>query len=73
MNYETLLDRIITDGIAEVRTEYANPKNHHQIEWVCNVISAGLDAPLLAHLPTACGAMKYAEIVGVQGHDGAAS
>lgn len=42
-----------------------------QLEWVCNVVSVGLtingQAPLLAHLPTARGAMKYAEIVGV--HD----
>lgn len=42
-----------------------------QIEWVCNVISVGLTQagmpPLLGHLPTARGAMKYAEIVGVRG------
>jgi hypothetical protein len=38
-----------------------------QIEWVLNVLSVGLKQPLLAHLPTARGAMKYAEIVGVRG------
>jgi hypothetical protein len=41
-----------------------------QIEWVCNVISVGLTQnghhPLLGHLPTARGAMKYAQIVGVR-------
>lgn|SRR5512143_172439 len=40
-----------------------------QVEWVCNVVSVGLVSgghpPLLGHLPTARGAMKYAEIVGV--------
>jgi hypothetical protein len=40
-----------------------------QIEWVCNVLSVGLGAsgqpPLLAHLPTARAAEKYAAIVGV--------
>jgi hypothetical protein len=129
MTYEQLLDRIISDGIAEVRDAYAEPKNHHkrdgaiegfeacrgktppdlvtlwiaaeqeghrlirsqhnedaqetdikiywrqryktlQIEWVCNVVSVGLTqaglSPLLGHLPTARGAMKYAEIVGVR-------
>lgn len=40
-----------------------------QIEWVCNVVSAGNvlgggDA-LLSHQPTARGVRKYAEIVGV--------
>jgi hypothetical protein len=43
-----------------------------QIEWVCNVVSVGLAQaglpPLLAHLPTARAAMKYAEVVGVQDH-----
>lgn len=42
-----------------------------QIEFVCNVVSVGLvgngSPPLLAHLPTVRGAMKYAEIVGVRG------
>ena len=38
-----------------------------QIEWVLNVLSVGLSRPLLAHLPTYRGAMKYAEIVGVRG------
>jgi hypothetical protein len=38
-----------------------------QIEWVLNVLSVGLSRPLLAHLPTYRGAMKYAEIVGVHG------
>lgn len=117
--YAQLLDRIVTDGIAEVREAYAEPKNHHkrdgaiegfeacrdksptelvalwleaidqcslaraekmnnedywkcrykalQVEWVLNVISVGLKKPLLAHLPTHHGAMKYAEIVGVSG------
>jgi hypothetical protein len=40
-----------------------------QIEFVCNVVSVGLTAsgspPLLAHLPTSRGALKYAQIVGV--------
>lgn len=124
MTYEQLLDRIITDGIAEVRAAYADPEDHHkrdgaiegfeacrgktpaelvslwqaaerecqlmrgtagvnthealksywrqrykalQLEWVINVISVGLEQPLLAHLPTARGAMKYATIVGVLG------
>ena len=43
-----------------------------QIEWVCNVVSVGLTTsgqpPLIGHLPTARGAMKYAEVVGVRGH-----
>lgn len=42
-----------------------------QIEFVCNVISVGLvndgHLPLLGHLPTARGALKYASIVGVKG------
>jgi len=121
--YFQLLDRIISDGIAEVHEAYADPKEHHkrdgaiegfeacrgkspadlvalwseaektaaqirietssdnvtdywrqrykalQIEWVCNVVSVGLvssgQAPLLGHLPTARGAVKYAAIVGV--------
>ena len=126
MTYEQLLDRIISDGIAEVQVAYAEPKDHHkrdgaiagfeacrgkdpvdlvklwneceqeaariridchesnrssddywrarykalQVEFVCNVVSVGLvgngSGPLLAHLPTARGAMKYAEIVGVR-------
>lgn len=122
MNYKTLLDRIISDGIAEVREAYAAPAEHHkrdgavegfeacrdrspaelaelwraaedeaskmvreqrsdgtrywklrykalQIEFVCNVVSVGLvnsgHPPLLGHLPTVRGAMKYAEVVGV--------
>ena len=119
--YDQLLDRIITDGIAEVSVAYADPKEHHkrdgaiegfeacrgktpadlvalwveaerdsmhlrrepsaenvqaywkqrynaiQIEFVLNVLSVGLETPLLAHLPTARGAMKYAEIMGVRG------
>jgi len=116
-----LIERLITDGIAEVREAYADPTDHHkrdgaiegfeacrgktpaelvtlwqeaqregddqlmrsertdsdlksywrlrykalQIEFVLNVLSVGLRHPLLAHLPTARGAMKYAEIVGV--------
>lgn len=126
MPYDQLLDRIIADGIAEVRAAYAEPKDHHkrdgaiegfeacrgktpaelvdlwqkaedrahraheimredhenieaslkqrykalQIEFVLNVISVGLHRPLLAHLPTYRGAMKYAEIVGVRGQEG---
>lgn len=122
MTYETLLDRIISDGIAEVREAYADPEEHHkrdgaiegfdecrgkepaelvecwhaaneratqimrdnhrdaktdnrnywrqrykvlQLEFVLNVLSVGLSRPLLAHLPTYRGAMKYAEICGV--------
>jgi hypothetical protein len=38
-----------------------------QLEFVLNVLSVGLSRPLLAHLPTYRGAMKYAEIVGVRG------
>lgn len=45
-----------------------------QIEFVLNVVSVGLaqagQPPLLSHLPTVRGAMKYAEIVGV--HDASA-
>jgi hypothetical protein len=128
VTYEDLLNRIIADGIAEVREAYGDPKAHHkrdgaiegfeacrgkapsdlvalwteaeqcaakiaresrenasgepldywrqryktlQIEFVCNVVSVGLvnsgQAPLLGHLPTSRGAMKYAAIVGVQG------
>ena len=116
MTYAQLLERIITDGIAEVRKAYANPEEHHkrdgaiegfeacrgktpselvdlwreaerdayqamdrdikdywkqrykalQVEFVLNVISVGLKQPLLAHLPTARGAIKYAAIVGVR-------
>ena len=130
MTYFQLLDRVISDGIAEVSEAYADPKDHHkrdgaidgfeacrekspaelvtlcahaerlaaqtasadddavreywrqrykvlQIEWVCNVVSVGLvnsgQAPLLAHLPTARGAMKYAAIVGVRGDEEARS
>lgn len=124
--YAQLIERLITDGIAEVREAYADPKDHHkrdgaiegfeacrgkmprelvalwiaaerqqgqiaredpsdegvkrywkqryvalQIEFVCNVVSVGLQndgqPALLAHLPTARGAMKYAEIIGVTG------
>lgn len=36
-----------------------------EVEWVCNVVSAALRMPLASHLPTARGAMKAAEIVGV--------
>lgn len=124
MTYEALIDRLISDGIAEVRKTYADPKEHHkrdgaiegfeacrgktpdelvdlwrsaedrahqiaslpessidinlkdywkqchhalQIEFVLNVLSVGMEKSLLAHLPTARGAMKYAEIVGVRG------
>jgi hypothetical protein len=128
MTYEQLLDRIISDGIAEVREAYADPKDHHkrdgaiegfeacrgktpieiaalwveterqshtylreasdtegywrqrykalQLEWACNVISVGLvqqgSGPLLGWLPTARGALKFAEIVGVRSHGGVA-
>jgi hypothetical protein len=45
-----------------------------QIEWICNVVSAGLinngKAPLLPWLPTARGVMKYSEIVGVGSEGG---
>lgn len=45
-----------------------------EMEWVLNVLSVGLKqqghAPLLPHLPTARGALKYAEIVGVRDHEG---
>lgn len=124
MTYDQLVDRLISDGIAEVRVAYADPKDHHkrdgaiegfeacrgktpadlvalwtafekecaeirddyhgggeksaedywksryktlQVEWILNVLSVGLSTPLLGHLPTARGAMKYAEIVGVRG------
>ena len=125
MTYEDLLNRIITDGIAEVHEAYADPKDHHkrdgaiegfeasrgktpaelvslwtaaeedcslarsekmseqdywrcrykalQVEFVCNVVSVGImnsgGVPLLGHLPTYRGAMKYAEIVGVRGDE----
>jgi hypothetical protein len=121
VTYEELLERIISDGIAEVREAYAAPEDHHkrdgaiegfeacrgksptaivtmwseaersaeqvmrgdtrdywrqrykalQLEFVLNVISVGLvdggHPPLLAHLPTTRGALKYAAIVGVRG------
>lgn len=119
--YEQLLDRVITDGIAAARADYADDpyklqgavegfmecrdkkpseivalyaraedrcaQAHREqaadfwswrcrsleIEWVLNVLSAGLYAlhqpPLLGHLPTARGVMKYVEIVGISdGH-----
>lgn len=120
MTYKDLLDRIISDGIAEVRAAYAAPEDHHkrdgaiegfeacrgksptdlvamwseaekyeeqlvrgdakdywrqrykslQLEFVLNVVSVGLvndgRPPLLAHLPTARGATRYAAIVGVR-------
>lgn len=122
MTYHQLLERIIAEGIAEVREAYADPEDHHkrdgaiegfeacrdkapseivelwraaedqahqvmqadrgasrdakdywrqrykvlQLEFVLNVISVGLGRPLLAHLPTARGALKYAAIVGVR-------
>lgn len=125
MTYAELLDRIISDGIAEVRQAYAASEDHHkrdgaiegfeacrgktpeqivilwsaaererslmrstgeasdqslknywryrykvmQIEWCLNVISVGLQKPLLGHLPTARAALKYAEIVGVSGQE----
>lgn len=44
-----------------------------QIEFVLNVVSVGLvdlgHPPLLAHLPTARGALRYAAIVGVRGEE----
>ena len=43
-----------------------------QVEFVINVISAGLGRPLLAHLPTARGVLKYAAIAGVRGDDAGA-
>jgi hypothetical protein len=36
-----------------------------EVEWVCNVVSAALRIQLAGHLPTARGAIKAAEIVGV--------
>ena len=119
MTYYQLVDKIIADGIAEVREAYADPKDHHkrdgaiegfeacrgkspteivalwseaerrcfqvrtesdldvqtywkarykalQLEWVLNVLSVGLDRPLLPHLPTTRAAMKYAAIAGIQ-------
>ena len=118
--YKQLLDRVISDGVAEVSEAYKDPEDHHkrdgaiegfevcrdktpaeivvlwqaaereamgnmqgddspnrlkaywkqrykalQLEFVLNVLSAGLPQPLLAHLPTYCGVAKYAEIVGV--------
>lgn len=131
--YDQLLDRLISDGIAEVRESFTDPEDHHkrdgaiegfeacrgkspaelvalwsdaersaaqitrnahvtfsdakgywrqrykalQIEWVCNVVSVGLvnsgQSPLMGHLPTARGAMKYAAIVGVRGAEEARS
>ena len=111
--YAQLLDRIITDGIAAARADYADKPDKLQgavegfeacrdktpgeivalytsasrsarehfgtdaywryrcatleIEFVLNVLSVGLEQPLLAHLPTYRGAMKYANIVGVRG------
>jgi hypothetical protein len=48
-----------------------------QVEFVCNVVSAGLTnngkPPLLSHLPTVRGVMKYAQIVGVRGDGESAS
>jgi hypothetical protein len=123
VTHDALIDRLISDGIAEVREAYAAPEDHHkrdgaiegfeacrgkspadlvalwseaekganqlmrgdaqsywrqryktlQIEFVLNCVSVGLvtsgHLPLLGHLPTSRGAMKYAEIVGVS--DGA--
>jgi len=122
VTHEDLLDRIISDGLAEVREAYAAPEDQHkrdgaiegfevcrgksptslvalwaeaervgqqlfrdqsdvkiywrqrykvlQIEWICNVVSVGLvnsgRPPLLAHLPTARAAVKYAAVVGVR-------
>ncbi len=46
-----------------------------EMEWVLNVLSAGLaqldQDPLLPHLPTARGVLKYAQIVGVRGESAA--
>jgi hypothetical protein len=36
-----------------------------EIEWVANVLSAGLPIPILPWHPTAKGALTYAKIVGV--------
>jgi hypothetical protein len=121
VTYAQLLDRVITDGIAAARADYADDpyklqgavegfmeccgkqpseivalyksaedrcaqaRREHaadywswrcralEIEWVLNVLSAGLYAlnqpPLLGHLPTARALMKYVEIVGISdGH-----
>lgn len=37
-----------------------------EVEWVINVVSAGLGFELLSHLPTYRGVMKAANILGVQ-------
>jgi hypothetical protein len=114
MTYAQLLDRIISDGIAAARADYADKPDHlrgavegfeacrdktvseivalyasaarqahehhdkddywyyrciaFEIEWVLNVLSVGLSRPLLGHLPTARGAMKYAEIFCAREH-----
>lgn len=49
-----------------------------EMEWILNVLSVGTTqlgfAPLLPHLPTARGALKYAQIVGVRPrHEGPGS
>jgi len=121
MTYPQLLARVIDDGIAAARRDYADQPRHlegavagfaacrdkapvelleiytraervahehmrddapvevywqhrcyaMEVEWVCNVISMAMvqdgNRPLLPWLPTARGALKYAEIVGVTG------
>lgn len=69
----------VEDACAKIRAERADASDDHlrrywktrykalQVEFVCNVVSVGLERPLLPHLPTARGAMKYAGIVGVKG------
>lgn len=37
-----------------------------EVEWVINVVSAGIRIELLSHLPTARGLFKAAEILGVE-------
>lgn len=36
-----------------------------EIEWVCNVVSAGMKMQLLSHLPTYRGVMKASNILGM--------
>jgi len=38
-----------------------------EVEWVCNCVSAATRVPIAGHLPTCRGAMKAAEVLGVEG------
>lgn len=116
MNYLVFLDKVIDDGVAAARKDYAHDEDKREgavagfeacrsrmpeeilvilrgaaeatrramldddphywrvrcfeaeIEWVANVVSAALVsqgcAPLAAHLPTARGMMKAAQVLG---------